>query len=124
MADKPGILYELCGPLGAIAAPLVLTQEGGEELRLQGVWPAGQGLEVFVGPAGSTADAPAYGGEGFGYSPLSADGVFLSFVTPPLSAGRTSLPRGSIETSSPTTLAVNSGSRGSMGSSQTSPSPS
>lgn len=59
------------------------SQAGGDRLRLTGMFPIGEPLEVFMGANGNDTDAPVYGGQGFGYLPFSTDGTTLIIVTPP-----------------------------------------
>jgi hypothetical protein len=60
----------------------LLSQAGGQKVVLTGAFPPNIPLEVFWGPTGTANDAPAYGGQGFGYRPQSLDGLHLLFITP------------------------------------------
>lgn len=66
---------------------LVIGEDGGYWITVPGTFPAGDDLEVFIGPNGDDTDPPCYGGQGYGYNPVSADGTELLLVTPPVAAG-------------------------------------
>jgi len=89
-ASKPlegiqsSVFVEMCAVAGAsiLSNTITCDQSGGDRVRLAGRWPVGQPLEVYIGTTGTSADAPAYGGEGFGYRPQSLDGLNLFIVLP------------------------------------------
>ena len=65
-----------------------IAEDGGYELELEGTFPAGAELEVYIGPnADEDTDEPCYGGEGYGYNPVSEDGTTLTVITPQLGVG-------------------------------------
>jgi hypothetical protein len=82
----------LTTPVGlTIAQPAVLSQAGADAVVLLGAFPVGQDAIVLAGPVGGPVDVPVYGGQGFGYSPQSVDGLTLNLVMPPLPVGAFSI---------------------------------
>ena len=69
----------------------VVSESGGELLSVAGTFPAGEDLAVHFGPLGTVGDPPCYGGQGWGYSPQSADGSTLVIVLPPGAVGAATL---------------------------------
>jgi hypothetical protein len=67
--------------------PELIGNSGGEQIAVAGTFPVNLGLTAYLGPNGDDTDPPCYGGEGFGYSPQSADGASLVVVAPPVDAG-------------------------------------
>jgi len=63
-------------------APSVFEELGGTELLITGTFPVLVPLGVFVGTLGDETDASCYGGQGFGYLPMSLDGVMVRVVSP------------------------------------------
>lgn len=60
--------------------PSVIGDEGGEELVLTGTFPELTAVKAYLGSAGDETDSPCYGGQGYGYNPMSQDGVTLRVV--------------------------------------------
>lgn len=65
----------------------VVAEDGGYEVEIEGTFPIGAPLEVFMGQDAADTDSPCYGGSGRGYQPISLDGATLRVITPPSSLG-------------------------------------
>jgi hypothetical protein len=68
-------------------SPSLISTAGGHLMTATGQFTAGAPLAVHLGPLGNVDDPLCYGGQGYGYSPISADGTTVSFVSPPLPKG-------------------------------------
>lgn len=69
----------------------VVQTIGGAKIIATGLFTKDSPLEVYLGPLGTVADPPCYGGSNKGYSPTSEDGVTVEFWTPPLDKGAASV---------------------------------
>lgn len=68
--------------------PAVVDSLGGTELAIAGSFPLDQPIFLYLGPLGTSGDAPCYAGEGGGYLGIySEDGVALSCIVPPAVVG-------------------------------------
>jgi hypothetical protein len=61
--------------------------DGGHDVTITGTFPVNEPIEVFLGPHGNHFDAPCFGGAGYGYNPVSANGLTVTITTPPMATG-------------------------------------
>jgi hypothetical protein len=67
----------------SVIDPVLVCETGGDTITITGTFPIGEPFNVYFGPAGDATDPKCYGGESYGYSPMSVDGTTLAFVVPP-----------------------------------------
>lgn len=62
--------------------PSIISQDGGVEIIVTGLFPTNKALEIYLGFNGSTSDPLCYGGQGYKTSPMSQDGETVKFYSP------------------------------------------
>jgi hypothetical protein len=76
-------------PCDGAVFPAVIDDEGGTELLVILGTEFGVNAEVqaYLGPLGTVEDPPCYAGRGYGYTPISEDGISIVCYAPPTAPG-------------------------------------
>jgi hypothetical protein len=82
-----GTRYRSSSVLIDTVDPDPISTAGGHLITLTGTFPVNEALPTRLGLAGDSTDPLCYGGQGYGYSPVSLDGLTLEIVSPPCGKG-------------------------------------